>query len=112
MIMKNRNKKTYSSFEEIRSEFGLKPIRTQTRDKEKLESQRNKFSSRHKCPACGSNLIYVEGTNVMVCKNPDCDGIKREKKGSTEEETKVWYENSYHTLDEKGAEIAYNIFKN
>lgn len=109
---RKEHSKVYKSFDDIRQQFGLKPVRMQTKDKEKLESQRKNFSSKHKCPACGCDLTYIDGTNVMVCKNPECEGIKREKKDSTKEETKVWYDIPYHTLDQKGAEIAHNIFKN
>ena len=109
--MKEKNVGVYKSFEELRDKFGLKPIIKQTKDKSKLENQRNSFSSKHVCPSCGKPLIYIDGTNVMVCKTDGCKGIKHEVKNDETGETKVWYETSYHSLDDTGAKIASNIFK-
>ncbi len=102
--------KTFTSFEELRPEFGLKPIRFQTKDKKKLESQRERFQSKHICPACKQSMKFVLGTNIMTCANPDCKGIKREIVDPDTEEKKVFYITSSHQLDEKSATIAQNIF--
>lgn len=94
----------YSSLEELRKAFGLKAIKKQTKDKKKLESQREKFCSHHKCRACGQPMTYIGG-NIMVCSNPECKGIKLPKKGEEQR-----YITSYDELDDKSAEIAMNIF--
>ena len=114
MVKKNNSKKgkTLTSFEELRAEFGLPPIRFQTKDKEKLEGQRARFSSRHLCPVCKQPLVFVENTNIMVCKNDECKGFTREIIDEETGEKEVISHVPFHTLDEKGATIANNIFKN
>lgn len=111
--MSEKNLKgNYTSFADIRSEFGLKEIRTQTKDKKKLDEQRNKFRGKHICPACKQPMSYIDGTNLMVCSNSECNGIKHEEVNEETGEKKVWYDVSYHNLDNVGAVIASNIFKN
>ena len=57
--------KVYYSFDEIGQElFGLKPQRRVTKDKQKLESQKEKFLGT--CPFCKQPLKYVYGTNVLA----------------------------------------------
>lgn len=53
-------------------------------------------------------MTFIHG-NVMACKNPKCKGIeiKREDK---EGNVITSYINSCEILNEKGAEIANNIF--
>ena len=98
----------YTSFEELRSAFGLDPIRKQTKDKEKLKSQREKFVKT--CPVCKQSLSYIYGSNVVCCQNPECKGI--EKKNTNADGTEnVWYIPVTRTLDEKGMEIAMNLFE-
>ena len=99
----------YSSFEEVAKAFGCKPIVKQTKDKEKLEIQRNKFVNRHLCSACEKPMVYTGG-NLMVCKNENCLGIKHETKNDETGEVRVWYTPSFDLLDSKGAVIAENIF--
>lgn len=98
----------YTSMEEMRAAWGLKPFTKRTSDKKKLKEQREKFLNKHKCKACGLPMTYVHG-NIMACNNPDCKGIeiKREDKEGNEF---VTYINSFCTLDDIGAEIAANIF--
>lgn len=43
---------------------------------EKLEQQRDKFSSRYVCPICKQPKTWVEDTNIMVCTNESCPGIR------------------------------------
>ena len=74
----------------------------QTTDKEKLESQRVKFAGT--CKLCSEPLSYITG-NVLVCKNPDCKGIVKNE--GTEYEKAESY---FRLLDEKGSEIAENLF--
>ena len=67
--------KRYYSFDEIGQElFGLKPLRRVTKDKQRLETQREKFVGT--CPYCKELLRYVYGTNIVVCNNKDCKGKK------------------------------------
>lgn len=101
---------TLTSFEELRAQFGLKPLRFQTKDKKKLEQQRENFNKRHLCPACGKPLKLILGTNVMTCVNHECNGIKREYVNEETGEKTVTYYVPSHQLDEKGTEIANNIF--
>ena len=104
--------KTFTSFEELRPEFGLKPIRFQTKDKKKLESQRENFESKHVCPACKQKMKFILGTNIMTCMNPECKGIKREIVDPDTEEKRVSYITPSHQVDERSAVIAQNIFTN
>jgi hypothetical protein len=97
----------YSSFEELRAAYGLEPVIRQTKDKNKLEKQRENFSKRHLCPACKQPMIYIGG-NIMVCQAENCKGIKHESKNELGE-TRVWYTVPYELLDEKGADVAYNV---
>lgn len=101
---------SYSSFEELAKAFGLKPIRKQTKDKEKLNKQREMFCSKHICSNCKQPMTWIGG-NVMSCLNPSCNGIKHEQViNSDTGETKIWYSPSFDLLDERGASIAENIF--
>ena len=69
------NGKTYYSFEDLAvAEFGLKPTRRVTRDKQKLAAQREKFLG--VCPYCKKPLHYSYGTNVVSCVNEKCKGKK------------------------------------
>lgn len=101
----------YTSLEELRAAYNIKPMRKQTRDKEKLVKQRETFCGKHLCQSCKKPMIWLEGTNQMVCNNPDCQGIKHEQIINAETgETKVWYSPSYDLLDDLGQEIAQNLF--
>ena len=84
----------FTSLEEMRTAWGMKPVIKKTSDKKKLKEQQERFLSKHKCKACGTPMTYIHG-NVMACKNPECKGIEI---------------NSFCTLDDLGAEIASNIF--
>ena len=99
----------FRSFDELRKAFGLKPISKKTHDAAKLSTQQEAFCSKHKCKACGQPMVWVPGTNIMRCENPECKGIKREYT-DTEGNTMVSYKPSFDLLDTKGAEIATNIF--
>ena len=98
----------YTSFEELRKAYGLKPVTKQTKDKEKLELQRKTFCSKHLCSNCKKPMTWTGG-NVMACLNHDCKGIKHEQVLDTGE-IRVWYSPSYDLLDDKGASIAANLF--
>lgn len=108
---KSSKRGTTLTIEELRKKFGLKQIVYQTKDKKRLESQRERFQGSHLCPACKQPMTFVEGANVMSCKNPECKGIKNVTVDEETGEEKVFYTPAYHLLDEKGAKIAQNIFK-
>ncbi len=99
----------YSSLEELRKAWGKSPIVKRTGDQEKLRQQQERFASKHKCSACGSNMTYVSSSNVMTCTNEKCKGIKLEREDSDGNKI-VTYLPSYDLLDNLGAEIANNIF--
>lgn len=100
----------YTSFEELRAAWGLSPVVKQTKDKAKLEKQRENFCKRHLCPACRQPMVYSGIGNQMVCKNEKCLGIKHEQKNSETGEIKVYYSPAFEVLDDLGASIAENIF--
>ena len=98
----------YTSFEDLRIAHGLSPVIKQTKDKEKLNKQRENFCNHHKCKSCGSPMKYIGGS-MMVCTNEKCKGVPIERKDD-EGNTKVVYLTSYELLSDKYAEIATNIF--
>ena len=97
----------YHSFPELVKAMGQKERK---KDKEKLDSQREKFGARHTCRGCGQPMTWIPGTNQMVCKNPECKGIKITKTDKETGETRVFYEVSHSTLDDLGTKIATDIF--
>ena len=92
-------------FKEIRELYGLGELPKHTSNKKKLEAIQKRFYARHVCPICHQEMRHIEGTNVMVCANPECKGI--EIKVSKDRKTKS---SPAHLLDDKGAKIANNIF--
>lgn len=97
----------YTSFDELRKAFGIKPVVKRTKDEEKLKAQREKFLGI--CKVCKQPLSLVEGCNVLACKNEDCKGLPM--KGTNEDGSeKIWYIPVSRILDDKGAEIARNLF--
>lgn len=100
--------KRYTSLEELRTAFGCKPIRKQTKDKEKLQKQREQFCKHYKCKACGQPMVYM-GESIMTCGNHECKGIKHER---TDKDGNiiVSYSVSYELLTDHFAEVASNIF--
>lgn len=108
MRVNNRGEACFSSFEELAKSMNIKPVSKVTKDENKLKEQQEKFISRHKCKACGQPMTYIGG-NIMTCTTPECKGIKITKEN--EDGTKsISYITSYDLLDEKGGEIAGNIF--
>ena len=97
----------YTSLEELRVSFGLKPIKKKTNDKEKLKAQQEKLVGI--CKACKKQLTWIEGTNICVCQNPDCKGIKMTRQNEDDDE-KVWYIPVVRTLNDKGMKIAESLF--
>lgn len=103
--------KAFNSFADLRSEFGLPPLRMQTKNKEKLKSQRENFISKHVCPVCGGLLTFVTGTNMMVCNSKECAGITKTESYDEETGDRITYTTPYYEeLDEHSAKIAKNIF--
>lgn len=94
----------YTSLQELREAYNLKPFVKRTKDENKLNAQREKFAGRHKCKACGKPMTLVAG-NVMSCTNAECKGIEMQNADGSK-----YYIASYDLLDEKGADIAMNIF--
>ena len=99
--------KHYTSFAELRADFGLPPLSTSIRNKEKLEKIRNEFVGVCKC--CGTNLTYISGTNTLACQNEKCKGFKHVEKNEDGTD-KVWYTPFIRVLDEKGLKKALRLF--
>ena len=97
----------YTSLEELRKGFGLKPVRKKTNDETKLKAQQEKLVG--VCKVCKKPLSWIEGTNVCACQNPECKGVKMT---STNEDgtERFWFVPVTRVLNEKGAEIATNLF--
>ena len=88
-MSKNTKGKVYYSFEDFAvQEMGLKPLRRVTKDKQRLESQREKFLGT--CPHCKEQLHYSYGTNIVSCNNPKCKGKKVTVKDSEGNETQIF----------------------
>ena len=98
----------YTSLDALREGFGLKKVSKQTKDKDKLIAQREKFCSHYKCRACGSPMTWM-GESIMCCTNDACRGIKNERT-DTDGNVIVTYSTSYQLLDDHFAEVANNIF--
>ena len=99
----------YTSLEDLRKAWGCRPINKRTLDEKKLQSQRESFCSKHKCKVCGKPMLWMNGTSVMSCNNPDCKGIKNVRTDLDGNEI-VTYLPSYDLLDSVGSEIANNLF--
>lgn len=97
----------YTSLEDLRAGFGLKPVKKRTNDENKLKLQKEKFVG--KCKTCGENLSWIEGSNVLACKNEKCKGIKMTSQNEDGTE-KVWYIPVFRRLDEEGMCIAERLF--
>ena len=98
----------YHSFAEwAEAEYGIKPTKKVTRDKQKLTSQREKFVGT--CPYCKEPCTYIYGTNVVACTNEKCKGKKMVSKNS-EGEDRVSYKPYFRLVNEKNMEIGKTIF--
>lgn len=108
-MRKENNGIRYFSFGELPGVLKNKPKKDK-RPEEQKERSREKFAGH--CRVCGGVLSYVEGTNVMVCKNPDCKGIVKKSKKKDEEGEGTVNEvlPVFRTLDDKGIEIAMELF--
>ena len=108
--MDRNTKEYYTSFEEMGAAWGCRQFKKQTKDKQKLEKQREAFVNKHLCPACKKPMNFLYGSNILACVNETCKGIKHEVKNEETGETKTWYTTAFDLLDERGSEIASNIF--
>ena len=97
----------YTSLEELRIGFGLKPIVKRTKDESKLKTQQEKFLGT--CKVCKQPMSLINGCNVLACKNPECRGIKMTDTNEDGTE-RVWYIPVSRVLDEKGFQISQNLF--
>ena len=98
----------YTSLEEMGKAWGCKPVIKQTKDKEKLQKQRETFCDHYKCKACGKPMTYL-GESMMACTNEKCRGIKNERIDA-DGNAIVTYSVSYELLSDKFTERANNIF--
>lgn len=97
----------YSSFEEVAKAWGCKPVKKKTNNTDKLQKQQEKFVG--KCKVCGQNLTYLSNTNALACTNAECKGIKMTAKNEDGTD-RVWFVPVTRTVDDKGMEIAINLF--
>lgn len=99
------NTYTPAAFDKIREDFNLPKLSRRTGKEEKLKEQRENFSKKYICPVCGCPQTYLKDTNVMVCANPECNGIEvKDKEGSV-----VGYNVPYRELTNRGEAIASSI---
>ena len=49
----------FTSLEEMRTAWGMKPVTKKTSDKKKLKEQQERFLSKHKCKACNEMVSYI-----------------------------------------------------
>lgn len=94
-----------SAFEALREEFGLDPVSNRTNDKEKLAQQQENFSKKYVCPICGNSKTFIKGTNVMVCKNPECKGFEQKDADGNV----IGFEVPFNELSIRGEAIASTI---
>lgn len=101
-MREEKNGKRYFSFSEL-------PFPIKKNKKQNIDELRERFEKRHTCIVCQQPMTWIQGTNIVACKNPECKGKKIEKKFS-DGTTIVEYKPYYHTLDIKGTEIAEKIY--
>ena len=101
-MRKEKNGIRYFSFEEL-------PFPKKQTKKQNNDELREKFEKRHLCVVCQQPLIWITGTNILACKNPECKGKKVEKI-LPDGTVKVEYKPYFHTLDEKGTKIAEKLY--
>ena len=78
-----KNVYTWGQWDEINKAFGFKPKAKEYKvDAAKKKAQIEKFS---KCPVCGGQMMYVKGTNSLICENE----VEREKTITSKDENGV-----------------------
>lgn len=81
-----------------------KEFTKRTSDAEKLEKQREKFLGT--CRYCKQPMVWVKGSNVLACTNPDCDGyVKKDDEGKVVDKIPCT-----RLLSGLGADIAETLF--
>lgn len=95
----------YTSLEQLREDFHLPKISKKSKNKEKVAKQQEQLLG--KCKVCGNPLSYIYGTNVLACTNEECKGKKITAKSGEE-----FYVPVVKILDNKGTDIAINLFAN
>lgn len=101
-MREEKNGTRYFSFKEL-------PFPVKEQKKHNNDELRERFEKRHLCIVCHQPMIWVSGTNILACKNPECKGRKVEKTLS-DGTIKVEYKPYFHTLDIKGTEIAEKLY--
>ena len=93
----------YTSLADLGKAWGCKPVtKKRPKDEERLNLVRVNFLG--VCPVCKSSMKYVS-SDYSVCSNTECRGKNIAKKG---EEPR--YITVIREFDEKGKEIAANLF--
>lgn len=72
------------------------------KSEEELQLQIDKFLGL--CPFCKTQPVYIKGTNIITCKNTECNGLIKNK-----ENIKTSY---IRYLNKRGIEIAISLFEN
>lgn len=101
------DKEHYSSLSEMGAAWGCKEKKKRTNDEGKLTKDRAKFAGT--CRVCNHPLTFVGG-NVMCCQNENCKGFKHTEMNEDGTE-RVWYTPVFRLLNDKGEEIAANLFE-
>ena len=98
----------YTSLEALRAGWGLPELtKKRPKDEKVLQEKREKFLGA--CRVCKKSLTLIDGCNVLACKNPECKGVRMSSQNEDGTE-KVWYIPVSRVLDDKGFEIAQNLF--
>ena len=98
----------YCSLEELRTGWGLSPVgKKRPKDEKILQEKRDKFLGT--CRVCKTPLTLINGCNVLACKNVECKGVKMTSQNEDGTE-RVWYIPVTRVLDERGFQIAENLF--
>lgn len=99
----------YTSLTDLAEAWGCKkPRAKQPKDKKVLEQKRENFRKHHICKGCGTPMTWI-GESMMCCTNPECKGVKHERKDA-EDNVIVTYSVSCEILEDKFAEAARNLF--
>lgn len=99
-MWKSKNGKVhYESFEEL-----VPQKKKAVRD---VDKKREKFLGT--CKVCGQPMSWIEGTNVVCCKNADCKGVRMNKKDKEDNDITVTIPVS-RTISSKSMEYAEYLF--
>jgi uncharacterized alpha/beta hydrolase family protein len=95
-----------NAFQNIRGQFRIGQLKKRTEDNDKLNKQRNQFMQKYACKKCGAPMKWVKGTNIMICENEKCEGVKKKQKDGTISTIPV-----IMLLNSHGREIAETLFE-